>query len=271
MEEEAARQKGRGQKYHKATEDCLDVGGGKDGGLVLPLVEVGEIIGLDAGEQPVLGRVSVFLQIEEGIGVTDEDLGLAQLECVPTEVVGLHDLIAALLRLSGIFGPCCRGQHLVAVQEALVLIAEAEAGALDPDVLEQAEVANLVKHELGVELARGFFVVGLDTADVVGGLGEQVGHQIIHRLLELEAGRGRALEVVPTSTFGEDLLQHKVLRGGLAVQEVLEEEVLVFVQEGGGLVGDLRGVGDIIRPKSRGGGGRRRRRGSKHLRRSASA
>ena len=59
-----------------------------------------------------------------------------------------------------------RGEHLVPPQEALVRGAEAEASSPHADVLDEAEVAHLVRHPLVVEHARSLHLVRLDAPDL---------------------------------------------------------------------------------------------------------
>jgi len=118
-----------------------------------------------------------------------------------------------------------------------------ETGTANADVLQETQVANLVKTQLLVKETGGLLSVGLHAPHVVGVLLDQVGDQIGQGVLEVgTSGRGPLCGFVDGLAVGEDFLGDGVARLESHRLEVLEQGIGVLVQEANDPVGHITGV-----------------------------
>jgi len=93
---------------------------------------------------------------------------------------------AALLHWTTPFGPCLIAQHLVSRQKAIVRLSVAKPCSSHAHGLDQIQVRHLVRHSFSIIAKRSLPVIGLDAANVVWLTLQQLGHEIVHVVLELK-------------------------------------------------------------------------------------
>ena len=184
--------------------------------------------------------VAQLLEREDGLGLADEDLGLALAVLVGLEVEALEDDVDALLDRAVELREGAVAADAVAVEEVLVKVAVGVAGAAHAHVLQQTEVAHLMHHELVVKVVGALALVGLHAANVVRLAGRERLHQQADRLLDLGAGRRRAALVGRLLALGEENRQERAPRAAGKVDQVVEQQVAVLIQEAVDVVRHLR-------------------------------
>ena len=109
-----------------------------------------------------LGSLARVLEADGDLRVLDKDLGSPQLVQVGADASRRKKSLDPVPGLALPDGPGRLAEHAVAPEEARVGLAVAEAGTRHADRLHQAKVLHLVRHQLGVKLARHLLLVGLD-------------------------------------------------------------------------------------------------------------
>lgn len=108
-------------------------------------------------------------QIINCLWSADKDFGLPPHYQLPKMVV-LNDLLCSLLVCTLVSGPEGWHEHLVAPVEPVVSHPVRVAGTTHLHVLSEAQISDLIGHELIVVFCRALIGVGHDTSHIVWGL-----------------------------------------------------------------------------------------------------